>query len=207
MCNSPLFFDALGIGLDPFRVVKARQDRLEQGGLIFLDGQQEIAVGLEDHSSQRPLAKQSIAGEEAEKRVVFDQLSEPPTESLGLGALAVGDRELSQAEADLVGGDVEHVDRVALGAVTLFAGLTVDGGGRGRGGLRSGEKPGGEGGAERLERELGQDAADRRGVRRPFVGETQRLLEASPVILGPPLETGHGDLAAKQAEKGQGEDR
>ena len=69
---------------------------------------------------------------------MLEQLLEAVLQRLGLGGLAAGDGELGQAEVQLVGEDVEHVDRVAVGVVPLLAGLAVDGDGDGRGGLRPG---------------------------------------------------------------------
>ena len=102
-----------------------------------------------------------------------------------------------------MGEDVEHVDRVAVGVVPLLAGLAVDGDGDGRGGLRQGRDPAGEGVAELLQGELGQGAADRGGVRRLLAGEAQGPLEGPPMVLGPSLQAGHVGLAAEQAEEGQ----
>lgn len=62
--------------------------------------------------------------------------------------LPPSDGELDQADVQLVSEDVEHVDRVAVGVVPLFAGLAVDE-------LRQGPEPRGEGGAELREREAG----------------------------------------------------
>lgn len=188
-------------------VEEARQDRLEQTRLVVLEGEEEVAVGLQDRVGQRPLAEQGVGGEEAEERVVLDQLGQAGLERLRFGGLAAGDGELGQAEAHLVGEDVEHVDRLTVVVVALLAGLAIDGD---RGGVADpGEtqEPSGEGVAELLEGESGEGAADGGGMRWLRAGEPQGPLEAAPVVLGPTLEAGHVALAAEQAEKGQGKHR
>jgi hypothetical protein len=62
---------------------------------------------------------------------MLEQFPERLPQGLGLGGLAAGDGELGQAEVQLVGEDVEHVDRLAMGVVPLLAGLPVDGDGDG----------------------------------------------------------------------------
>jgi hypothetical protein len=207
VCSSSLFFDGLGVGLAPLRVQEAGQDRLQQARLVVLDGEEEVAVGRQDHAGQRPLAEQGVAGEEPQEGVVLDQLGQAALEGLGLGGLAPRDGELGQAEVHLVGEDVEHVDRVAVGVVPLLAGLAVDGDRGGVGDAGQGDEPAGEGVAELLQGELRQGAADGRGVRGPLAVEAQGALEAPPMVLGPALQSGQVDLAAEQTEEGEGEHR
>ena len=95
---------------------------------------------------------------------------------LGLGRLAGGDGELSQAEAQLVGEDVEHVDRIAVGVMSLFASLAIDGRRNGCQWPGDRDDPTREHVAELLQGELGDGAADGRGVGGLLASEAQRLL-------------------------------
>ena len=72
----PLFFDGLGVGRLFGGVVEAGLYGLEQLGLVVLDGEQEVAVGFQKHLGQGPLAKQGVAGEQPEERVMVEQLVE-----------------------------------------------------------------------------------------------------------------------------------
>lgn len=175
--------------------------------LVILDGEEEVAVGVEEHPRQRPLGEQSVGREEAEHRVVIDELRQGRLERLRLGGLAAGDGELAQTESQFVGEDVEHVDRVAVGVVPLPAGLAVGCGGHGRGGLWEADEPPREGVAELLEREARQGPTDRRGVGRPLAREAEDAAEDPPVVGGPPLQAGEVGLSGEQSEERQGEDR
>lgn len=63
---------------------------------------------------------------------MIQQFLESVLQRLGFSRLAGSDGELSQTEAQLVGENVEHMDRIAVGVMPLFAGLTIDGRGDGR---------------------------------------------------------------------------
>lgn len=116
--------------------MEAGLDGFEPVGLVVLDREQEVAVGVEDRLGQGPLRKQSIGGEETEKRVVLQQLREAGLQRLRCGRLAAGPRELGQAETHLVREDGEHVDRITVGVVPLLAGLAVGGSHDSPGGVR-----------------------------------------------------------------------
>ena len=104
-----------------------------------------------------------------------------------------------------MGENVEHVDRLAIGVVSLFAGLAIDGRGDGR--QRPGDRddPTREDVAELLQGELGHGAADGRRVWRLLPSETQRRFEDLPMIRGPALEAGHVGLSTEQSEERQGQ--
>ncbi len=102
---------------------------------------------------------------------MLEQFGQAVLQRLGLGRLAAGDRELGQADLQLVGEDVEHVDRITLGVVALLAGLAVGGDGEGRGGLRQGGQPAGEAVAELRQGELRGGAAEGRGMGRLLARE------------------------------------
>jgi hypothetical protein len=155
--------------------VEAGLEGLEQLGLVVLDGEQEVAVGSQEHLGQGPLAKQGVTGEQPEERVMVEQLRQAVPQRLGFGGLAVGDGELGQAQVQVVSEDVEHGDRIALGIVPLLARLAVDGDRDGRGGLGLAREPAGEDVAELLQGASRQGAADRRGVRRPLAREAQGI--------------------------------
>lgn len=182
-------------------------NRFEQIRLVVLDREDEVPAGLEDHLGQRPLREQGIGREDLEEGVVFQQLGQRGLEGLRFGGFAVGDGKLGQAEAQIVGEDVEHVDRIAVGVMALLAGLTVDGRDHVGDDLAHVDQPKGNGFAELLEREPGDHAAEGCGMRRFLPRKAQRPLEGSPVVLGPTLDAREIGLPTEQAEKGQGQDR
>ena len=70
----PFFSTDFASGCAPGGVVEAGQDRLQQVGLVVLDGEQEVAVGLQDHPGQGPLGEQGVGGEQPDARVMLEQL-------------------------------------------------------------------------------------------------------------------------------------
>jgi hypothetical protein len=182
-------------------IVKAGLDGFEQRGLVVFDGKQKVAVGVAEDLGQGSLAKQGIAGEQPEQRVMVKQLLQAVLQRLGFGGLAVGDGELGQTEIQVVRKDVEPMDRIALGVVPLLAGLAIDGGRDGRRGLKLARQPTREDVAELLQRALRQGTADRGGMRRLLSCEAQGVLEGSPMVFGPTLDAGQVGLAAEQAQK------
>ena len=64
---------------------------------------------------------------------------------LGLGWLAVVDGELCQAEVEIMGKDMEPMNRFTIDIVNQIAGRAVDGGDRFPGGIRQRPQPEGEG--------------------------------------------------------------
>ena len=107
-------------------VVEASLMGFEQVGLVVLDLEHEVATGLEDRLGQGPLREEGIGREDLEEGVVFQQLRQGGLEGLGFGGFAVGDGKLGQAEAQIVGEDVDQVDGFAVGVMALLAGLAVD---------------------------------------------------------------------------------
>ena len=107
---------------------------------------------------QGPLSEEGVAGEESDERVMLEQFLERVLQRLRLGRLAGSDGELSQTEAQLVGKNVEHVDRLAVGVVPLFTGLSIDGRSDGRQQPGDRDDPTREYVAELLQGELGQGA-------------------------------------------------
>ena len=206
MWSSHLFFDGLRVGLARGGVAEAGQDRLQQLGLVVLDCEQEVAARPQQDMGQGPLGEEGVAGEQPDERVVLEQFLEGVLQRLGLGRLAVGDGELSQAKVQLVGEDVEHVDRLAAGVAPLLAGLAVDGRRDGRQWSGDRDDPTREGVAKLLQRALRRGAADRGGVRRHVAGEAERPFEDLPMIRGPALEAGHVGLATEQSEERQGQE-
>jgi hypothetical protein len=134
--------------------------------LIVLDREQEVAVRFQQDTGQGPLGEEGVAGEQPDERVVLEQFLQRLLQRLGLGRLAAGDGELSQAEVQLVGEDVEHVDRLTVGVVPLLAGLAIDGRRDGRQRIGDRDDPTREGVSKLLQRALRYGAADRGGVGR-----------------------------------------
>jgi hypothetical protein len=131
-------------------------------GLVVLDRQDVAPPRGDDRPRQRPLAEQGVAGQDPQPRVGGEQLVEVGLEHLRLGRLAaVADGPVGQAELQPLGEDVEDVDRAAVGAAGLLAGLAVDGGDQ-LGVGQQGRQPPGQGGAE-LGDGVARRAAPRRG--------------------------------------------
>lgn len=150
---------------------------------------------------QGSLGEEGIAGEETDERIMLEQFLEGVPQRLRLGRLAGGDRELSQTEAQLVGENVEHMDRIAVGVMPLFTGLSIDGHRDGRQRPSDRDNPTREHVAKLLQGALGHGAADRRGVWGLLSCEAQRLFEDLPVIGSPTLKAGHVGLSTEQTEE------
>lgn len=175
--------------------------------MVVLDREQKVATGLEDYLRQGPLCKQGVGREDPDERVVFQQLLQPRLEGLGFGRFAFGHGELSEAKAQVVREDVEHVDGIAIGVAALFAGLAIDrddavvrdAGHRG--------EPDRKGLAELFEREFGDHATDRGGVRRLPPGEAQRSREGPPMVASPTPQAGEIGLTAEKSDEREAQNR
>jgi hypothetical protein len=153
------------------------------------------------------LREQGSGGQQPDERELLEQFVEVGLEGLRFGGLAVGDRGLGQAELDLLGEDVEQVDRVACGIMALLVGLAIDGDDLTVPLSDHAAEPQGEGLLELGQREAGQDATEGRGMRRVLAGEAQGAAESVPVVAGPALQGGQFGLTAHQAQQRQGQDR
>jgi len=74
-----------------------------------------------------------------QRGVGIEQFIEVGLEHLRFGVLAVADGPLGQAHLEVVGEDVEYVKGVAVGVMSLLAGLAIDG--RGQRDLRVQQRP------------------------------------------------------------------
>jgi hypothetical protein len=74
------------------------------------------------------LREQGIGGQPPDEGELLEEFRQVGLEGFRFGGLPVGDGVLGQTELDLVGEDVEQVDRVAGGIVARFARLAIDSG-------------------------------------------------------------------------------
>jgi hypothetical protein len=144
---------------------------LVQVGLVVLDRKQVGASGLHDKPGQRPLAEQGVAGQKPQRRVGGEQLAQMGLEDFRLGFLAVADGPLRQAEAGVVGEDVEDMDGVAVGVVALLAGLAIHGRRPHRFAGEQAGQPAAQGVLELGQGVAGRDARQGGGVRGVAAGE------------------------------------
>lgn len=100
---------------------EGRADRRVQIGLVDLDRQDIVAIGVADRPGQRPLAEQGIAGQDPERGVGGEQRVEVRREDVRLGLLVAADGPVGQDQLQLLGEDVEDVDRVPLAIEGLLA--------------------------------------------------------------------------------------
>jgi hypothetical protein len=100
--------------------------RVQDVGLVGFELKQVMMLRFHDDFGQIPLAIQGIAGQQPQRRIGGEQLSQMCFEHGRLGTFVARQRPLAKAHLHVVGEHVEHLHRIAVGLFALLTSLAVD---------------------------------------------------------------------------------